>query len=147
MAAVDMIGDLVKNLGLTDQIEKMLVNELKKIGAQALVGEASKLASRALLKGIDGVAAAAVKHMSDAQAQAFANEFVSEVVGLQYDQLLDAFKAYVPLAVAVEMAKEKHGSNSAQANAARALRQTGINEMRQEVKDVLLASMGSAPAD
>ena len=147
MAAISVIGDLVKNLGLADVIKKQLVDELKHIGTQALVTEAAKLASRSILKGLDSVVAASVKHLSPGQAKVFTDDFVTEVVGLQYDQLLDAFRAYVPLAVAVELAKREFGSNSAQVNAARAARQVGISEMREEIRDVLLVSTGGTPVD
>ena len=147
MAGIDTIGDLIKSLGLADEIQKKLVIDLKHIGAQALVSESAKLASRALLKGIDGVVAAAVKHLSEGQVRSFADDFVSEVVGLQYDQLLDAFRAYVPLAVAVEQAKQNFGSSSGEANAARAKRQAGIDELREEVRDLLRVVAGEEPVD
>ena len=142
------IKDLLDGIpGLSGSVRSILLKELEQLAATALVNNAAKVAAQVILKGIDGTVATAVKHLPADQAARLAHEFATEVVGQQYDQLMDAFKAYVPLQLAVEVAKKAHGGASPEANAARAARAAGIAELRQEMQDLLLAVTGKTPTD
>lgn len=145
---IDIFASLVGELdGLAGNVKDRLLKELKSVAAAALVDEAAKVSARALLKGVDAVVAVAVKNLSSEQAEVLAESFVTDAIGEQYDQLQDALKAYVPLQIAVEWAKKQHGSNSGPANAARVARQAGIEELREEVRDILRVATGKSPAD
>ena len=142
------IKDLLEDVpGLSAAVRDTLLKELEHLAATALVNEAAQVAAHVILKGIDGVVAAAVKHLPSDKAAYLTSEFASEVVGQQYDQLIEALQEYVPLQLAVEVAKKNFGASSAQVTSARAARAHGIAELRQEVRDVLLAVTGKVPGD
>lgn len=147
MPTRDIFDDLLDELGDLGDGRAKLLKELRAIATGTLVDEAAKVASRVVLKGIDGVIEAAVRNLPPARARTLADSFLTEVIGQQYDQLREALEAYVPLQLAVEVAKRQAGPTSAQANAARARRQRGIDELREEVRDLLRTAVGKQPTD
>jgi len=140
----DLIGDVLPDL---DDVQlKRLLRKLEDVGEEIAVGEVAKLAARGLVKGIDAFAKFAVVNLSGADSEALAQAYVVALQA-QLQDLVEAVGLYVPLALDVETNKEIHGANSEQANAARKRRETGINEIRGEMKDVLLAAVGGNVQD
>ena len=131
---------------LDGAIAKKLLRDLEDAGERIAVAEGAKLAARGLVKGIDAFAAVAVRHLSPVDAADLTDSYV-EMLKEQIEQLTEAISDYAPLALDVEANKKRHGTKSAEANAARQRREVGIAEMRQEVKDVLLAAIGDETAD
>ncbi len=139
--------DLLAEFQLPADVKDRLLRELRKLGYQALADQAARLTAQALLKGIDGVVAAAVKVLPAAEAHDLADWFWQDALEAQLKQLSDALEAYVPLQVAVELAKEQRGPTSVEAAVARVARVEGIANVRAEVRDLLRAATGGDPAD
>lgn len=136
----DVLPDLPADLG------KKLLRDLEDAAETIAVAEGAKLMARALVKGIDAFAAVAVRNLAPDQSEALVDAYVLRLQE-QFDQLVDATALYAPLALDVESKKERFGTKSAEANAARKAREAGILGVRQEVKDLLLAAIGDEPAD
>lgn len=143
-----MLKDLIERAlpDLDGALTKQLLRDLEETAEGIAVSEGAKLVARGLVKGIDGVAAVAFKNLSPSEADRLIGAYAVTVRG-QLDQLMVATVDYVPLAMDVERNKNQFGKNSAEANAARKRREVGITEMRQEVRDILLAATGDEPAD
>lgn len=136
-----LLGDL------KGDIAKKLLGELENVGKDYAAKTVSKQAGRVLVKGIDEVVERAVKVLEKGeQTQEFVESYVDQMDG-EWVELLDAIKEYIPLQVAVEVAKKKYGKNSAQANAAREKRKAGIDEVHEEVRDVFAGVLGGTVAD
>jgi hypothetical protein len=144
-----MFESLVAGLlgDLKGDVAKKLLGELENVGKDYAANTVSKQAGRVLVKGIDEVVERAVKVLDKAeQTEEFVESYVDQMDG-EWVELLDAIKAYIPLQVAVEVAKKKHGKNSAEANAARAKRKAGIEEVHEEVRDVFAGVLGGTITD
>lgn len=143
-----MLKGLIEDVlpGLSGDVVKKLLQELEDVAEGIAVNEGAKLVARGLVKGIDAFAAVAVKHLAPSDTEALTKAYVA-TLATQMDQLSQAARLYVPLALDVEINKERFGKNSTEANAARKRREVGITEMRQEVKDLLLAATGDEPVD
>jgi hypothetical protein len=140
----NLIGKVLP--GLQDAIAKKLLGDLTKAGKKIAVDEVAKQVSRITLKGIDSFLAVAVKNLPSDQASTLADAYTTALAD-QIDQFGEAIDAYLPLQLAVEVAKKQHGDKSPEANAARAARVAGIAEMRQEVRDVFRTVTGGTVAD
>lgn len=142
------LSDLIKEAlpDLNKDVFSRLSQGLEKVGREIFMGEAAKITSRALLKSLDAFIAVAVANLSNEDAEELSGTY-ADALNKQLEDLGEALFAYIPLQIAVEEAKQKHGSKSSQANAARILREAGIREFRAEVKDVFLAAVGSEPGD
>lgn len=136
----DFLGDLEK------EVQKKLIAELENIGKEFAIEHVTKTLSRTILKGIDGIVAVTVKLSDRAHAGELAHGYL-DVVDEQFLQLQEALKTYVPLQIAVEVAKKEFGKNSAEANAARKEREQGIEEVREEVSDIIAALLGEHVTD
>lgn len=132
--------------GLTEDAGDRLLQQLEGVGKQILVGELSKQTARALLKSIDTVAAIAVANLVKGDAERLVGAYAQTVL-VQIQQLAEATAAYVPLQIGVEVAKQRFGTTSGEATAARKRREAGINELRAEVRDVLRAATGGTVSD
>lgn len=132
--------------GLSEPLKDAVLPELEKVAKGFAVDFAAKGSAQVILKGIDGSIAAIVKHLSRSQAEEFAEAYRAQLAE-ELAELSQAITFYMPLQLDVEWQKKVHGSKSDEANAARARRQEGINALRQETKDLLLAAIGETPAD
>lgn len=136
-----LLGDL------KGDIAKKLLGELENVGKDYAAKTVSKQAGRVLVKGIDEVVERAVKVLDKVgQTEEFVESYVDQMDG-EWIELLEAIKTYIPLQVAVEVAKKKHGPKSAEANAAREKRKAGIEEVHEEVRDVFAGVLGGTVTD
>jgi hypothetical protein len=143
-----MFDALVKEFfdGATNDLSKKLLHELEGVGKDLAKNKVSEVAGRVIVKGIDDVVAAAVKVLDNTQTDAFTHQFL-DGVDMELAELVDAIRQYVPLQVAVEVAKHKFGTNSKEANAARAARVAGIAEVKEEVGDIFASVVGGHVKD
>jgi len=131
---------------LTDMLQKQIIRDLKNTAKNAIAKQLATTCGHAVVKGIDGVIGVAVEHLDKTDVQKLLDGYLNQVE----DQLSDLFlaiDAYIPLQLHVELEKAAHGDNSPEANQARALRQAGIDELKQECKDFLNVILGDLPAD
>lgn len=136
-----LLGDLKGDLA------KHLLKELEGVGKDYAGNAVAKQAGRVLVKGIDEVVERAVKVLHEGEkAEEFVTSYAEAMDG-EWVELLEAIKDYIPLQVAVEVAKKKHGKNSDEANAARAARKAGIEEVHEEVRDVFASALGGNVTD
>ena|SRR6185436_15259117 len=131
---------------LTQTLQNEIVRDLKSKAKELLVNEISKAAGRVILKGIDGVVAVAVDSLSKRDAQKLLDGY-TEHLGNELQELFDALDTYIPLQLNVELAKAAFGDKSPEANAARKLRQAGIDEFKEEFRDFFNVIVGDEPAD
>lgn len=136
-----------------EEIVKVVLGTLESEGAKALLQELEQIAAgwteplitkevaRLLLKGIDAVVVAGVKKLDNAHALALTETYVVKVDD-QLAALAAALGHYIPLQIAVEVAKKEHGNNSLEANAARQARKDGINAVRTDVGAVFAELFG-----
>ena len=132
--------------GLQDTVSKKLLGDLKKSGKKLAVDAVAKQVSRIIVKSLDSFIEVTVKNLPGDQATALTDAY-DVALSIQFDQLGDAIDAYIPLQMAVEVAKKQFGDKSPEANAARELRAAGIAEMRQEVRDIFRAVTGGTVVD
>jgi hypothetical protein len=143
-----MFVDLLKTalVGVPDAVKKLLEQELKHQAEEFLAKTVIKTVAHNMLKGIDDVIAASVHVLSSDQVARLAGAYRNEI-DRQFVQLNQAVATYIPLQVAVEMAKKQHGNNSPEANAARAKRAAGIDEVKTEFGDLFAAIVGEHVTD
>lgn len=144
-----MFEDLIRRtLGdLPTDVRRRLILGLEDLGKEFLVPKVADTVGRVVVKSIDGVAKAAVKSLAtEEDAARLASAYLVEVTD-QLSQFAEALDAYLPHALAVEVAKKAHGDKSAQANAARRERERWMNEAKSEVRDVFRAIAGQEAAD
>jgi hypothetical protein len=132
--------------GVKDDVKKKLADELRNVAEDFVTKNVTAQVARVLLKGIDEVVEKSVKLLSSDQVEKLAGAYADEI-DRQFVDLNQAIAAYVPLQVAVEMAKKEHGNKSAEANAARALRAAGIDEVKSEFGDMFGAILGNHVKD
>jgi hypothetical protein len=131
---------------LTADVKQKLIRELEIVGKGFVATAVADSVSRTVIKSLDGVVAAAVRSLPQEDAERLAAAYLAEVQD-QLEQLSAALLGYLPHAVNVEQAKKSHGSKSAQANRARAERQSFIEGVRSEVKDTFKAIAGQSVED
>lgn len=131
---------------LKNDAAKKLLHELEGVGKDLATQKVADVAGRVIVKGIDQVVAAAVKLADHLDVHDFAEHYL-DTVDEELAELTIALKAYVPLQVAVETAKHQYGNNSAEANAARAARKAGIEEVKEEVGDIFASVIGGHVTD
>ena len=142
-------SDLIsRELGeLTIEARKRVIRQLTALGREYLVPQVADTVSRAIVKSLDGVVKAAVTSLElEEDAARLATAYLDEVQE-QLSQFSIALEGYLPHALAVEVAKERHGSKSAQANEARKVRDTWLKEVRSEVRDVFKSVAGDEASD
>lgn len=140
----DLIDDVLPDLD--GGAAKKLLSGLEAEAKSVAVGEIAKLAARGLVKGIDGFAKAAVRHLGPNDTVVLMDAYANALEA-QFQQLAEAAVEYAPLALDVEIRKERYGSSSAEANEARQRREVAMGELRAEVKDLLLTAVGSEAGD
>lgn len=129
--------DLLSQALPLDVVTKTLSTLTRDVAAPFIVKEVG----HGLLKGIDDVVVAAVKNLPTDKAQALTTEYAGAIeakIGL----LIQAITAYIPHQIAVEVAKKEHGTDSAEANAARADRATYINEVHADIAEIFTEITG-----
>lgn len=109
-----------------------LLKNLESVGEGIALHRVSAEVAHIVLKSIDGVVAAAVKTLSAEEATKIGDAYLAEI-DTQVINLGEALAHYIPLQAEVEFAKRIHGNNSAEANAARAARQVGIDLIRKDI--------------
>lgn len=136
-----------------EEIVKVVLGTLESEGAKAVLKELEQIAAdwaeplitkevaRLLLKGVDAVVVAGVKTLADTDALSLTEKYVEHVDG-QLAALAEALGHYIPLQIAVELAKKAHGDNSPEANAARQARRAGIDTVRTDVGAVFAELFG-----
>lgn len=127
-------------------MQRRLVNDLEDLGREFLVPKVADSVGRVVVKAIDGVAKVGVKALPQADAERLAAAYLVEVTD-QLGQFSAALDDYLPHALAVEVAKRKFGSSSAQANAARRERKKWMDEAKSEVRDIFAAIAGGEVED
>lgn len=132
--------------GVSDDIKGKLADELKDVAQDFISKNVISQVSRVILKGIDEIVEKAVKHLPKEQVIKVAGSYTHEI-DQQFVQLNEAIVTYIPLQVAVEVAKRQHGKNSAEANAARAERAKGIEEVKEEFGDLFGSILGGHVED
>jgi len=132
--------------GVEEQVKKQLGADLKKVAAEFISENVVKTVSHTILKGIDTIVATSVHTLTSDQVKKVAGAYTDQI-DQQFVQLNQAIAAYIPLQVAVEVAKKEHGNNSAEANAARAIRANGINEVKSEFGDIFGVILGGHVQD
>jgi hypothetical protein len=143
-----MFEDLIKKVlgDVESHVRDQVLGELKRFGDTISADQVAKSCSRAIMKGIDGVTAACVNSLGKGDAEKLMNAYTAELQR-QISQFSEAIALYAPLDLQVELAKKTWGDKSKQANDARALREKGISEFRQELKDILDAAVGKKTSD
>lgn len=132
--------------GVSDSVKKLLLGELKHVASDFVTKNIMSQVARAILKGIDEVVEHAVKVLPSEQVAKLAGAYTDEI-DRQFVQLNQAIGAYIPLQVAVEIAKKQHGKTSAEANAARIARASGIDEVKDEFGDLFGSVLGQHVSD
>jgi hypothetical protein len=145
-----LFQDLVmKVLGssVTTDVKRRLIAELEGLGKEFVSTQVADAVGRVIVKGVDGVAKAAVRSLDTEElAAGLAAAYLVEIQE-QLHQFSDALDDYLPYAIAVEVAKRQYGSSSQQANGARAVRKRWMDEAKSEVRDIFKAVAGVEVAD
>jgi hypothetical protein len=142
-------SDLIQNgLGeLTTEAKKALIQRLTALGKEFVVPQVADTVSRVFVKSLDGVVKAAVTSLEmEDDAARLCSAYLAEVQD-QFDEFQAALESYLPLAIAVEVAKKTHGGSSSEANEARRQRATFLAECRAEVRDIFAAVVGKDAGD
>ena len=126
----DLVHEFTGNLD--EEVLKKLIHELEHVAADIAVNKVGDVVGRVLIKGVDGVVAATVKVLDSNLVEEFTHHYVDSMDTL-FLKLQDDLRHYIPLQVAVEEAKHKFGSNSAEANVAREARKAGIEAVKNDV--------------
>jgi hypothetical protein len=131
---------------LTLSLQRDVVRDLKANAKEVLTKQVAEAAARAILKGVDGVVAVAVNNLSRRDAQKLLDGY-TEHLGQELSELFDALDVYIPLQLNVELAKAAHGNDSAEVNKARSERKAGIDEFKEEFRDLFRVIVGDEPKD
>jgi hypothetical protein len=141
--------DLIRSeLGeLAIEAKKRLIRQLTELGREFLVPQVADAVSRIITKSLDGVVKAAVTSLEmEDDAARLCSAYLAEVQD-QFDEFQAALESYLPLAIAVEVAKKKHGASSSEANEARRTRAVFLAECRAETRDIFAAVVGKETGD
>jgi hypothetical protein len=141
--------DLIRSeLGeLAIEAKKRLIRQLTELGREFLVPQVADAVSRIITKSLDGVVKAAVTSLEmEDDAARLCSAYLAEVQD-QFDEFQAALESYLPLAIAVEVAKKTHGGSSSEANEARRTRSVFLAECRAEVRDIFAAVVGKETGD
>jgi hypothetical protein len=143
-----MFDDIIKLAlpGVEEKVKKELVARLKAVAAEFISQNVVTTVSHTILKGIDTVIATSVHALTSDQIEKLAGAYTDKI-DQQFVQLNQAIGVYIPLQVAVEVAKKEHGDKSGEANAARALRAKGIDEVKSEFGDLFGVILGGHVQD
>lgn len=132
---------------LTIEAKRKVIAELYQLGNEFVIPKVADTASRVFVKSLDGVVGASVRALEmEEDAARLSAAYLAEVTE-QLSQFSAALDAYLPHALAVEVNKKRFGTKSAQANAARKVREEWMNGVRSEVRDVFKAVAGSEVVD
>lgn len=131
---------------LETELKRKLIAELYELGNTYVAPKVADLASRGILKSLDGVSWAAVRTLPKEDAARFVAGYLDEVLE-QFEQFTEALRGYAPLSHAVNEARHEFGHKSAQANAARKARDKWTREVKSEARDIFKVVAGEEPVD
>ena len=121
--------------GIAGDRRAQLLGAIEGVVQSLVLHDVSNVIAHNLLKAVDGIVAAAVQVVDSPTATKLAKAYNNHV-DQQLIEMVNALDDYIPYQVKVESMKHLHGSDSAEANAARKEREPEIKKVHAAVDAV-----------